>query len=99
MLGHDQLVAEKPFVFAHPPVSVFEPGMIGPGQIFYDSQCSVPVFQLKRPVSEFIRDSQEMGWLSFRMDERLNETVSEDAGEIVSSCGTHLGNLIPGTNK
>jgi len=66
---------------------------------FYDAQCGVPVFRLgARARSAWEQESRAHGWPSFRDSEvvALGTNVIEKAGgEIVSSCGTHLGHNIP----
>jgi len=66
---------------------------------FYDAQCGVPLFKLgARPVADWEQESRAHGWPSFRDDEvvKLGTNVIQKAGgEIVSSCGTHLGHNLP----
>jgi peptide methionine sulfoxide reductase MsrB len=66
---------------------------------FYDAACGVPLFKLgARPREEWEQESRAHGWPSFRDNEvvELGTNVLEKAGgEIVSSCGTHLGHNLP----
>jgi peptide methionine sulfoxide reductase MsrB len=66
---------------------------------FYDAQCGLPLFKLgARSLGEWEKESRAHGWPSFRDDEvvKLGTNVIErDGGEIVSSCGTHLGHNLP----
>ena len=64
---------------------------------FYDSVTGKLLFSLKRSWSEFIEESKEHGWPSFR-DEDVNwdnVRILEETGETVSTDGTHLGHCIP----
>jgi peptide methionine sulfoxide reductase MsrB len=66
---------------------------------FYDAQCGVPLFKLgTRSRADWEQESRAHGWPSFRDDEvvQLGTNVLErSGGEIVSSCGTHLGHNLP----
>jgi hypothetical protein len=65
---------------------------------FYDSACGVPLFIVprNRTFSEFVADTIEHGWPSFRAAEVVSENVIIDSDKNVNSvCGTHLGSYIP----
>eukprot|EP00927_Polykrikos_kofoidii_P058456 TRINITY_DN5298_c0_g1_i3.p1 TRINITY_DN5298_c0_g1~~TRINITY_DN5298_c0_g1_i3.p1 ORF type:complete len:175 (-),score=18.90 TRINITY_DN5298_c0_g1_i3:113-637(-) len=65
---------------------------------FFDSQCGKPVFiaPVDRSFAAFKTESQRHGWPSFRDAELVRENiVIKSSGEVVSSCGTHLGHNIP----
>jgi peptide methionine sulfoxide reductase MsrB len=66
--------------------------------IFYDSVTSKPLFQapVGRSWDQFIQESTEHGWPSFRDQEVITDDtrVLED-GEVVSMDGTHLGHNLP----
>ena len=66
--------------------------------IFYDSVTSKPLFQapVGRSWEQFIQESTEHGWPSFRDQEVITDDtrVLED-GEVVSVDGTHLGHNLP----
>ena len=66
--------------------------------IFYDSVTSKPLFQapVGRSWDQFIQESTEHGWPSFRDQEVITDDtrVLED-GEVVSVDGTHLGHNLP----
>jgi peptide methionine sulfoxide reductase MsrB len=68
--------------------------------VFYDAQCGVPLFKLgARSLEKWKDESRKHGWPSFRDDEvvELGTNVLERgwSGEVVSSCGTHLGHNLP----
>mmetsp|Transcript_110068 Transcript_110068/g.350603 ORF Transcript_110068/g.350603 Transcript_110068/m.350603 type:complete len:250 (+) Transcript_110068:221-970(+) len=64
--------------------------------VFYDSQCSVPLFVAPRgrTFDEFRKESENHGWPSFRDAEIVASNIKIiSGGEVVSSCPqpTHLG--------
>lgn len=66
--------------------------------IFYDAACGLPLFKapVGRSMGAFLEESSHHGWPSFRLEETFSDNVlSESGGEIVSTCGTHLGHNIP----
>lgn len=67
--------------------------------VFYDSNTGKPLFEAPkgRTMEEFLQESRDHGWPSFRGLEVnwKNVRVLED-GETVSVDGTHLGHDIPG---
>merc|ERR1719321_1288678 len=68
--------------------------------IFYDAQCGIPQFKLgARSFEAWWTESERHGWPSFREEETigLGVNVLEKGlgGELVSSCGTHLGHNLP----
>ena len=66
--------------------------------MFFDSITGKPVFQapVGRSVEEFINESDEHGWPSFRDQEVNWENVRVlGDGETVSVDGTHLGHNLP----
>lgn len=65
---------------------------------FYDAQCGIPLYIAPRGRSfeEWKEESRHHGWPSFREEERVLENLREvNGGEMVSTCGTHLGHDIP----
>jgi len=65
---------------------------------FYDSACGVPVFQapVERSTEEWLNESAEHGWPSFRSQEIVAQNlVVGSFGEVQSKCGTHLGHNLP----
>lgn len=65
---------------------------------FYDSVCGKPLFVAPkgRTMAEFERESLAHGWPSFRPAEVVQANVKIlEGGEMVSTCGTHLGHDIP----
>merc|ERR1712023_434848 len=70
----------------------------GPPVTFYDARCGIPLFIAPkgRSWADFEQESVDHGWPSFRDGEVVSGNVVEAAGgEVVSSCGTHLGHNIP----
>jgi len=66
--------------------------------IFYDPKCGIPLFVAPkgRSMEEFEKESVSHGWPSFRNEEIIATNVLEkEDGEIVSTCGTHLGHNLP----
>ena len=64
---------------------------------FFDSAKHHPVFKVHgRPLREFLEESVEHGWPSFRVEDVVweNVRVLED-GEVVTKDGLHLGHNIP----
>jgi len=65
---------------------------------FYDSITGQPLFVAPRgrSIDDFVVESRNQGWLSFRHDEVVwsNVKILED-GEAVSVDGTHLGHDMP----
>uniref|UniRef100_A0A7S1YBM0 Peptide-methionine (R)-S-oxide reductase n=1 Tax=Grammatophora oceanica TaxID=210454 RepID=A0A7S1YBM0_9STRA len=66
---------------------------------FYDSVTGKPLFQapIGRSPQEFISESRQHGWPSFRDQEVVweNVRVLKSSGETVSVDGTHLGHDLP----
>ena len=68
---------------------------------FYDSNSGVPLFTIPgtlqlRSVADFIQESHQHGWPSFRTDEVHWDYVRVlPNGETVSINGTHLGHNLP----
>ena len=65
---------------------------------FYDSNTGKPLFIVPRgrSLEQFLRESRNHGWLSFRDEEVLWENVRcLPGGEVVSVDGTHLGHNLP----
>jgi peptide methionine sulfoxide reductase MsrB len=71
--------------------------------IFYDSVCGVPLFKapVGRSFADWQKESNHHGWPSFRDEETFQENIRiHGGGEVVSSCGVHLGHNIPdGRNR
>ncbi|CAJ1454973.1 unnamed protein product [Effrenium voratum] len=66
--------------------------------IFYDSVCGLPVFRapVGRSTTEWLKESAQHGWPSFRSQELVPENLVLGAsGEVQSVCGTHLGHNLP----
>lgn len=66
---------------------------------FYDSVCGIPVFitPVNRTFKDFVADTDEHGWPSFRAAEVFADNVITDktTTEVKSKCGTHLGSYLP----
>lgn len=64
---------------------------------FYDSVTGKPLFVLRRSAEEFLAESKQHGWPSFRDEEVVwdNVRVLRGIGETVSVDGTHLGHNLP----
>mmetsp|Transcript_8975 Transcript_8975/g.13223 ORF Transcript_8975/g.13223 Transcript_8975/m.13223 type:complete len:182 (+) Transcript_8975:110-655(+) len=67
---------------------------------FYDSNTGIPLFVAPRKggrcLEDFLKESMNHGWPSFRDDEVVWENVRcLNSGEVVSVDGTHLGHNIP----
>ena len=65
---------------------------------FYDAACGLPVYVAprNRTMAEFMADTNEHGWPSFRPPEIVEENiVIVDGGDVYSKCGTHLGSYLP----
>jgi len=68
---------------------------------FYDVVTGKPVFRapVGRTISEFLIESENHGWPSFRDDEVIWENVRcLENGETVSIDGSHLGHNLPDKN-
>jgi peptide methionine sulfoxide reductase MsrB len=79
---------------------VLEAEAKGKGPVtFYDSVSGRPLFvaPLGRSAKEFLRESENHGWPSFRDDEVVwdNVRVLRGSGETVSVGGSHLGHNLP----
>lgn len=64
---------------------------------FYDTISNIPLFYapINRNWSDFLYETLNHGWPSFRLDEVIKENVRIlDSGEVVSVEGTHLGHLL-----
>jgi peptide methionine sulfoxide reductase MsrB len=65
---------------------------------FYDSNTGKPLFEApkNRTMQEFLAESKQHGWPSFR-DAEVNrkEVRCLRGGEVVSLAGTHLGHNLP----
>ena len=71
------------------------------GVVFFDGSCGVPVFSpaINRTLDDWWEESLNHGWPSFRDPEVLwGNVIRKPNGEIISSCGTHLGHDIPDEN-
>mmetsp|Transcript_14586 Transcript_14586/g.29181 ORF Transcript_14586/g.29181 Transcript_14586/m.29181 type:complete len:181 (+) Transcript_14586:22-564(+) len=65
---------------------------------FYDSVCGIPLFVAPRgrTMQEWMKETYEHGWPSFREEEVVHQHIVTTAdGEVRSICGTHLGHNIP----
>lgn len=65
---------------------------------FYDASCGLPLYTapIGRSLDDFLKESNHHGWPSFRAAEVLRDNVKvHGGGEVVSSCGTHLGHDLP----
>ncbi|KAI2503287.1 hypothetical protein MHU86_11117 [Fragilaria crotonensis] len=68
------------------------------GKLLYDSNTGKALFQAPhgRSLDDFLTESRNYGWLSFRDDEVIWPNVKlMDNGEVVSIDGTHLGHNLP----
>lgn len=66
--------------------------------IFYDPHCGIPLFKapVGRSYEEWKDESLKHGWPSFRDEEMFAENIVEHGhGEVLSTCGLHLGHNIP----
>jgi len=66
--------------------------------VFYDSVCGIPLFIAPRGRSfdDFVAESMDHGWPSFRPDEIVSENVIiHFGGRMESTCLTHLGHNLP----
>jgi len=66
--------------------------------VHFDSVCGVPLFvaPVGRTAQEWLAESTNHGWPSFRIEETfLENVVIAESGEVQSVCGTHLGHNIP----
>ena len=66
--------------------------------IFYDSVCGIPLFRapVGRSFAEWEEESTSHGWPSFRSAETLQQNTQVlPNGEILSTCGAHLGHNLP----
>lgn len=66
---------------------------------FYDAYCGIPLYQapIGRSFEDWKEESLDHGWPSFRDTETVAANVVEIAGhgELLSTCGTHLGHNLP----
>ena len=66
---------------------------------FYDSVTGKPLFKapIGRSAEDFLKESEDHGWPSFRDNEVVweNVRVLKTSGETVSVDGTHLGHNLP----
>lgn len=79
-------------------VSRYDLGSSDEEVTFYDPACGVPLFVAPRGRSaqDFRQESISHGWPSFRDSEVITEhVIVKEGGEVVSSCGTHLGHDLP----
>lgn len=93
------IFAEPQFLYDTPGADLTNKiGTIEKPTIFYDSACGVAVFQapVGRSRDDFLKDTEEHGWPSFRSEEVIQENVMIlDDNRVVSSCGTMLGTYLP----
>ena len=67
---------------------------------FYDSVCGQPVFQapMGRSFEDWVADTHEHGWPSFRAEEVVQGNIYIDnttAMGVYSACGTYIGSFLP----
>lgn len=93
------IFAEPQFLYDTPGADLTNKiGTVEEPTLFYDSACGVPVFQapVGRSQEEFLEDTEEHGWPSFRAEEVMQENVVVlDDNRVVSKCGTMLGTYLP----
>ena len=91
--------AEPQHLYEAPDIDLFHKLNASGTTTFYDSVCGKPVFQtpIKRTVKDFMDDTDEHGWPSFRDAEvfKQNVVTNETTGFVTSVCGTHLGSYLP----
>mmetsp|Transcript_3755 Transcript_3755/g.4654 ORF Transcript_3755/g.4654 Transcript_3755/m.4654 type:complete len:163 (+) Transcript_3755:50-538(+) len=101
--GFSDVCCKVPQNFAEPAgslnkVSFWQEVEEGGRVTFYDAQCGIPLFKAPkgRSMKDFKAESERHGWPSFREAEvvKKNVEIKED-GEVVSTCGTHLGHNLP----
>ena len=66
--------------------------------MYYDAVSGLPMFKapIGRSVSDFLHESRDHGWPSFRDAEVIWENVRVlPDGETVSMAGSHLGHNLP----
>lgn len=66
--------------------------------MFYDSVCGIPIFQAPkgRSRADWYKEMSISGFPIFREQEIFKENVViKDDGEILSTCGTHIGYNLP----
>lgn len=95
----DKPYAEPSGFFQLPEISLFTKLNATGINTFYDSVCGMPLFKapVGRDFETWQAESNTHGWPSFRIEEVVMENVKVDnsTGEVVSSCGTHLGSYLP----
>lgn len=91
--------AEPSGFFQLPEIALFTKVNTTGINTFYDSVCGKPLFRapIGRDFKTWHSESIEHGWPSFREEEIVKENIKVDnsTGEVLSSCGTHLGSLLP----
>jgi len=94
--AYDDL-AEPNSLFASPDVDFLNKlSSSADGTTFYDSVCGVPLFHVKQARYAYFKDeTTEHGWPSFRPEDLLDKLSITADGHVYSSCGTHLGSLLP----
>eukprot|EP00729_Bicosta_minor_P006020 gene6020-12891_t len=96
---NDKPYAEPSGTFQQPDIALFKHINQDGTTTFYDSVCGIPLFTapIGRDFATWQSESQSHGWPSFR-DAEVNKTsvtVDTTTGEVLSTCGTHLGSLLP----
>jgi len=85
--------------YARPDVDLFSHLSASGPTVFYDTTCGIPVFAapVNRTLEDFMADTKEHTWPSFRPGEIFldNVIINATTGDIRSKCGTHLGSYDP----
>eukprot|EP00730_Choanoeca_flexa_P014284 TRINITY_DN6191_c0_g1_i1.p1 TRINITY_DN6191_c0_g1~~TRINITY_DN6191_c0_g1_i1.p1 ORF type:complete len:192 (+),score=17.93 TRINITY_DN6191_c0_g1_i1:232-807(+) len=90
--------AEPEWFFNRSDVSLFDRLNASAVTTFYDTACGIPLFRapVNRTFQEWKSESLTHGWPSFRTPEILDKGINvTSTGEVLSSCGTHLGTIDP----
>eukprot|EP00939_MAST-03C_sp_MAST-3C-sp1_P005389 g5389.t1 len=94
-----QAYAEPRNTYARPDVNLFANMNRNGTTTFYDPVCGIPLFTVPqgRSFQDFVDDTTEHGWPSFRKEELVegNSRVDKDTGLVFSKCNTHLGSFLP----
>lgn len=102
LTSYSSICCTQPQAFAEPSGSASAVGLYDElsesgTTTFYDAQCGVPLYTapVGRSFEDFKSESIAHGWPSFRSAEVLSDVTVLPGGEVISSCGTHLGHNLP----